>query len=187
MTPDSHEIVGQSLRSLPTRRPPASLRTSLRVIASRERQRLLERRIGWRDRLQLFSTNLMRPLALPLAGGVFSTVALFSMWLVPTYPLRADDAFDVPTALSTDPTVFQTAPIGATSADIVVDVTVDDQGRMIDYAVVSGSATLTSATLRKNLENRLLFTVFKPATQFGQPMSGKIRISLRTSEVDVKG
>jgi len=40
----THDQVVMSLRTLPRRVPPAGLTTSLRVIASRERQRLVENR-----------------------------------------------------------------------------------------------------------------------------------------------
>ena len=128
----------------------------------------------------------MRPLALPFAGGVFSTVVLFSMCLVPTYPLRGDSSFDISTVLTTEPAVKETAPFGSSSGNVVVDVTVDGQGRMVDYTVVSGKSALTGDGLMK-LENMLLFTTFKPATAFGQPISGKMRLSLNASHVDVKG
>jgi hypothetical protein len=91
MTRDPIDSVSQVLRHLPARTPPSGLRTSLRVLASKERQRLISRQISWRDRLNLSITNMMRPLALPLAGGIFSTVALFSICLGPMYSVRADD------------------------------------------------------------------------------------------------
>src|SRR5579864_3829715 len=89
------EVLDRMLRRLRPPVPPAELTTSLRVLASRE----LSRRQGWSwiERLRLVADNLMLPLALPLAGGVFSTVVLFSMWLVPTYPMRGVSTFDVPT------------------------------------------------------------------------------------------
>lgn len=136
----------------------------------------------------MFFTNLMRPLALPFAGSIFSTVALFSICVMPMYPLRgADDSFDVPTGLTTEATVKSTAAIGGGVGEVVVDVTVDGAGRMIDYKIVSGFSVLTTAQVRRNLENQLIFTEFRPGTHFGQPTSGKIRISFRNSEVDVKG
>ena len=55
-----------ALRGLPLRVPPAGFSTALRVLASRERQRLLSRRTwtqsfsDWQDRARLFSHNLMR-------------------------------------------------------------------------------------------------------------------------------
>lgn len=187
MTRDLNDSASLALRNLPARTPPPGLRTSLRVIASRERQQILSRQINWRDRLDLSFKNLMRPLALPLAGGVFSTVALFSMCLVPMYPVHGDDSTDIPTGLTTEATVKQTAPIGGSCGDVVVDVTVDEAGRMVDYKIVSGFNGLTTDQVRRSLENRLIFTEFTPVTQFGQPMSGKLRISFRNSEVDVKG
>jgi hypothetical protein len=187
MTRDLNDSASRLLRNLPARNPPAGLGTSLRVIASRERQRILSTQINWRDRLHLSFKNMMRPLALPLAGGIFSTVALFSMCFVPMYPVHADDSSDIPTALTTAAAVKQTAPIGGTCGEVVVDVTVDEAGRMVDYKIVSGFNFLTTAEVRRSLENRLIFTEFTPVTQFGQPISGKLRISFRDSEVDVKG
>jgi len=188
----------QALRELPQRVPPAGLATSLRVLASRERQRLLSRRSllgrgtcsqafsAWQDRARLYATNLMRPLALPFAGGVFSAAVLFSL-LVSSYPVRGNNAFDVPTALSTNPLVSRTAPFGNTSEDVVVDVIVDGQGRMIDYAIVGGPEGLKKDLLRRSIENTLLFTEFLPATSFGQAVSGKVRLVLHSSQVEVKG
>jgi hypothetical protein len=172
--------------------PPASFSTSLRVLASRERQRFLSRRTlaqtfsSWQDRARLFANNLMRPLALPFAGGLFSAAVLFSV-LVSTYPLRGNMAFDVPTALSTNPLVSRTAPFGNSSEDVVVDVTVDGNGRMIEYAIVGGPDGIKGAALRRSIENMLLFTEFLPATSFGHPTPGKVRLVLQNSQIEVKG
>jgi hypothetical protein len=187
MTRDPFDSVSQVLRRLPARKPPSGLRTSLRVLASRERLRLLSRQINWRDRLNLWATNLMRPLALPLAGGIFSTVALFSICLGPMVPVRADDSSDIPTALTTEAAVKSMMPLAGSCGDVVVDVTIDETGRMVDYKVVSGVNVLTSEQIRRSLENRLIFTTFEPVTQFGQAKSGKLRLYFRNSEVDVKG
>jgi len=188
------DAINRALRSLPVREPQPDLRTSLRVIASRERQRRLTRRSLastidlWRDRFELFTENFLRAVALPVAGGVASAVVLFSMCVVPAYPLRAAHATaDVPTVLTTQVAVKGMAPFFGGGDDVVVDVTVDEQGRMIDYAVVAGASALANASLRRRLENVLLFTEFTPATSFGQPMSSKTRLWFRTSRIDVKG
>jgi hypothetical protein len=144
----SDHVVNAALRSLPRRTPPASLSASLRVMASRERALRVNRRsfstafTAWRDRTRLFAHNLMRPLALPAAGGLLSAVTLFGLWLVPTYPLRGNNSFDVPTGLSTEPVLKGTTALGSTGEEVVVDVKVDGQGRMIDYVVVSGAGML---------------------------------------------
>lgn len=127
-------------------------------------------------------------MAIPFAGGFLSAVVLFSMWLVPTYPLRANNTYDIPTMLSTEASIKGASVISAASADIVVDVTVDDQGKMVDYRIVSGQPLLQDKNLRRRLENMLLFTTFVPATSFGQPMAARLRLSLHSlSEIDVKG
>ena len=186
MTQGKEDALTRALRSLPRRIPPPALNSSLRVLASREHRR----RIYWRsddfsDRLSLFFDNLMRPLALPFAGGVFSTLILFSMWLGPAYSVRASSG-DVPTALSTEASVRKTAPIAEGTSDVIVDVTVDGQGRMIDYSIVSGSVS-KDETMRRRIEGMLLLIEFNPATSFGQPVEGRMRLSLSASHIDVKG
>ncbi len=183
----SDETLSRALRGLPRRNPPPDLASSLRVIASRERRRMVYGRgPALADRLRLFFNNLMRPLALPFAGGVFSAVALFSMCLVPMYPVRGSSAFDVPTGLTTEVALDKTAPIAANTGDVIVDVTVDAYGRMVDYKIVSGNAA-RDESLRRSIEGTLLRTTFIPATALGQPVEGRMRLSLCTIHIDVKG
>jgi hypothetical protein len=185
--------ITRSLGNLPSLNPPAGLRTSLRVIASRERQRRLAYRDWrsftqyWRDRAELFFDNALRSLALPFAGGVFSTVILFSMFVVPAYPLLPAATADVPTMLTTEVSVKSVADFGVGDGDVVVDVSVDPQGRMIDYAVVAGANVLANADVRRRLENALVFSTFTPATSFGQPQPSRVRLWFHSSRVDVKG
>ena len=186
----SDHALGRVIGTLRKRVPPPELSVSLRAMASRERARLLQGlQMPLADRARLFVDNLMRPLALPFAGGIFSAVVLFGMWVIPTYPLRGSSTVDVPTMLSTQAAVQQTGPVGATG-DVVVDVTVeplaDGTGRMLDYHIVWGNVPNDEA-LRHSIESFLIFTVFKPATTLGQPVVGKLRLSLQSSHIDVKG
>jgi hypothetical protein len=181
------EALSCALQSLPRRLPPPGLTSSLRVIASREhRRRAYGRGVAFADRLRLFCDNLMRPLALPFAGGVASTVILFSMWLGPGYTVRASSNVDVPTVLTTEASIRKTAPIAESTADVIVDVTVDGQGRMVEYSIVKGSVAKEEA-MRRRIEGVLLLIEFNPATAFGQPVEGRIRLSLSASHIDVKG
>jgi len=193
--------------------PPSGLTTTLLVMASRERRRAAERNSvsafcrAWMDRTRLMAHNLMQPLALPFAGGVFSALVLFGAWVVPAYPVLAHGGKDVPTNLSTSASVKLMAPIGMSnadmvvdvlndeqfliappvdtqSADIVVDVLIDEQGRMTEYSMVSGTLDASS---RRSLENMLMFTEFVPATAFGQPGVGRLRVWLNARRVEVKG
>lgn len=191
------EVLSQALASLPPRVSPPGLTNTLRVVALRERQRRASRRslrqicADWRDRARLGAANVMRPMMLPVAGGVFSAIILFSMWLVPTYPVHAAvGSFDVPIMLTvaTDPMLTGSAPLGLGDADVVVEVSVDDQGHMVDYKVLSGESFLKDSSFRRRLENSLLFTVFAPATSFGHRTSGKVRIPfISSSSIIVKG
>jgi hypothetical protein len=187
----STDRIGRLLRSLPARVSPPGLTTRLRVLASRElqrrRQTAWDRWMAWFDRVGMIAGNMVRPLALPFAGGLFSAVALFTTFLVPNYPLRPDSGSDVPTMLTTAAFIKNTAPIGAAGGDVVVDVSIDEQGRMVDYIVISGAAILTDLAFRRRLENTLMFTEFVPATSFGVPTSSRIRLSLNSSSVEVKG
>jgi hypothetical protein len=70
--------------------------------------------------------------------------------------------------------------VGLTDS-VVVDVDVDDQGRMVDYQVVSGASAVSDPTTRHRMENLLWFTKFAPATTFGMPMAGKARVLLLPS------
>jgi hypothetical protein len=187
--------INRALQSLPQKFPGPEFRTRLLVLASQERQRRLSRltlasRIRLiRNRFELLCEELVRPLALPLAGGLFSTIALFSMFVVPAYPRlsQAVSVADVPTILTTQVALKGVSPFSAAGDDVVVDVTVDGQGRMIDYAVVTGAAVLASSDVRRRLEQALLFTEFTPATSFGQPTPAKMRLWFRSSHIDVRG
>ena len=162
----------------------------LRVSASRERAKITatKSRVGFSfDHVGLALDNLMKPLALPAAGGLCVAVLLF-MILVPTFSgaFYMGSAIDVPTGLSTGPTVKSLAPIGFRYGDAEVDLRIDDQGRIINYSIVGGQGIEKDA-LRRSIENNLLFTQFTPATAFGIPITGTLRLSFRSSRIDVKG
>jgi hypothetical protein len=79
-------------------------------------------------------------------------------------------------------------PFGYTADDIVLDVTVDSRGSLIDYSSPAGHrAWLNDPAVRRSVENALLFAVISPGTSFGQPVTGKVRITLRRSSIDVRG
>jgi hypothetical protein len=185
------ERVRAAVRRLPVQAAPARLNTALRVMASKERAGLaargrhLELLAG---RVRLWADNLMRPLALPLAGGLISAVVLFAM-LIPSFafhPIAANQ--DVPIGLFTEPTLKGQLPMGFDSdtADFVVEVVVDGQGRMADFSIVQGPSLENNPGLKRLIERKLLFTEFTPATSFGLPTSGKMYISFQRQEINIK-
>ena len=191
--------LSQALGSLPARIPPPGLTTSLRVIASRERKRFLERRTlpqafaTWYQNSNVTFGQMIRSAALPVTGGLFTAVVLFSTWLVPTYPLHARTSSDVPIDFGTTDASVQestttdalvTAANSLTSGD-AVDMTVNDQGRVVDFSIVHTPGDPDKGEERhQTIENLLLYTRFSPATEFGKPAASKVRLLF--SQVDVK-
>jgi hypothetical protein len=188
--------VRAALRRLPVRVPPAALTTSLRVLASRESARRaasLGRQtvLGlWALRTRLWAGDMMRPLALPMAGGLISALVLFSLLVPPVMSRTPSVVADVPTELSTEATFVSMGPFGFgedNAIEVDVTVTVNQHGRVVDYSAPSGQRWMKNPQMRRSVENALLFMVFTPGTTFWQPTSGKVRLTLRRSEIEVKG
>lgn len=181
--------VRSSLRALRESQIPDHVKMSLRVVASREahRRRMYAGLRGWvRQRAELFQltvNNLMRPLALPAAGGLMSAVFLFSMVLTNYHGIQRQPVDDVPTILATAASM-KTSLFLAEELNqelLNIDVLVDEQGRAIEYRLPTGA----SPELRRRIGNSLLFTRFEPATAFGQPTPSWVRLSYR--RIDVRG
>jgi hypothetical protein len=201
-----------ALKGLPRRSPPPELSTSLRVLASRELANGASRTV-WGAfltrhtlRLRLWADAIMRPVALPFAGGFVSAVVLFAI-LVPTFLFRHNSIIrDVPiNVLFAEATLKETSPFTLSGDSIVLDVLLDRQGRVIGYSSPSGEGWINDPETRRGVDNLLLFTTFKPGTvhssrdwepddfrytetsRFGQPVAGKVRIVIQRSAIDVTG
>jgi hypothetical protein len=66
---------------------------------------------------------------------------------------------------------------------LLVDVTVDAQGTMLDYQIISGPS---SPELRHQLDQLLFFSRFRPMMSFGRPTTGG-HVILSFSAVHVRG
>ena len=174
-----------ALRGLPRLSPPDALQVRLQVMASRERVRYMRTR-DWASRLtywvsvaRLMADNIMRPLLVPLAGGVATALFLFG-GIMPSLNPQRTLGNDVPTrlferaAVETMPDFVSRHPLD----DLLVEVQIDYQGRLVNYDVRVGE-------MDADLGNMLLFTTYSPARMFGQPMRGSIL--LRRSRIVVKG
>lgn len=185
--------IRESLKAVPVRRTPPMLDMSLRVLASREslRRRRYRGFLGqvraWGSNFAFHANQLMRPLAVPAAGGLASAFFLFAMVLTTYQGIVWAHNDDVPTILSTGANVKSSMELTVAADEIVVDVYVDEFGRVIDYSFPEGYGNLNTATTRRALENSLLFTQFQPATFFGKPISAWVRVSMRRSAIDVQG
>ncbi|MGE5487673.1 MAG: anti-sigma factor family protein [bacterium] len=176
------------LSNLPAVAPPPGLTASLRVLASRERANRIARKnlpAYWANRLRLWADNLMRPMALPFAGGLVSALALFGM-LAPSVGYRVHASLDdVPIPFFyTGPKVKEQAPYEFSCAtDVVLEVVVDKKGRAVDYKLPEG-ASLT-AQQRRRIATNLLFTQFTPATAYGRPTTAKMFLSFTHTRFEV--
>ena len=189
-----YQCVRRELNSLPPRAPSEHLKTVLKVTASKERARRVSRLsyakafAAWKERMTFSIRTLMQPLALPITGGLLSALILFSA-LVPDFTVgERSVSRDVPTGLFTEASVKDMMPIGIDQdSELIIELTVDEYGRMTDYEIVRGKSLLRNEQLRRAFENALLAAQFTPATAFGRPTSGTIRVSFRTSVIEVKG
>ncbi|MBI3696000.1 MAG: zf-HC2 domain-containing protein [Acidobacteria bacterium] len=168
------------LRELPAVEPPVDLSTAIRLRLSDE-----QRPSFW-ERWQVHLANLMRPVALPAAGGVLTALILFGVLMPAVSFTRFTGSYDVPTGLSTDPR-FKQASMLPVYDDLLVEAWIDEQGKVSSYQVLNASTS--DGTSQKNMDYQLgdvlLTTIFEPATYFGQRTSGKVLLSLR--RINIRG
>ena len=157
--------------------------------AGRQRDRLdFRRRVeAWRQRWTFNMNSMLKPLALPVAGGLLSAILLFAM-LTPDFAYEVHPVHnDIETSVYTQATIKDISPIGVSDTDITVELTVDENGRMLEYRVIHGASLLADESIRRRLVNNLMFGQFYPATQFGQPVAGKLRVTFTSSSIDIRG
>ncbi len=179
----------RSLKSLPVSPVPSRLQTQLQIVSSRERARWNATKTlplalrTWVIDIRLAIDNLMRPLAVPFAGGLASALLLFGI-LVPTLGFRPVVSNDVPLGLYTAATLVEVSPVGLNSDETVVELFVDAKGQATDYSVQRGQV---SPALQADLNHIMFSARFTPATWFGQPTKGTVLISFRRDQYVVRG
>jgi hypothetical protein len=176
----------QLVSRLGRQQAPADLVLQLKVALSREMAK--SRRPGWRaflDRLE----DACNAFIMPATAGAVSAIVFFGLLIgMVALPARLQaSGNDVPTMLYTAPVLkFSLFDIdmGKINADsIVIEASVDATGRVQNYRILSGPCNMDA--LLPDLNNMLIFTVFRPATAFGQPTTGKAVLSF--SKVNVRG
>jgi hypothetical protein len=179
--------------------PPPDLAVNIRVAISQAR---VSR--GWAGHLrrlsirtQLVLANFLEPLALPATGGIVAAMLVFAVvypGLALGVPLGAVPN-DLPTNLLQPARLEALAPFpmpGGSERDdallngahvLLVEATVNAQGAVVSYQILVGPSNLE---VRRQLDQVLLFSRFRPQMSFGRPTSGG-RVVLSFSEVRVKG
>ena len=171
-------FVSSALRDVTPRRPPIDLTYRLRVIASHERARMIAGS-SWLSTIRFRMNQILRPLAVPATGGFFSSLLFFAM-LAPNFTVHANTTDDVPVGLYTKVSIVNPSPFAFDGQDIMVELTIDENGSVSDYSVPGGK--LTKDEMRA-VGNFLVFTSFKAATAFGQPVTSKMLLNI--SHIDV--
>lgn len=180
------------LRSLPGKSVSALLSTRLRVVASRERSRLILRRdlaarlAELRANAKLLFDNLLRPIAVPAAGGMLASFFCIAM-IVDTLHFYPEWQPDIPVSLFTQVSIEGMSPFSVNGPDVTMQLTVDPNGAVSDFEISEDGNPPHSASPEeiREIGNLVLFSAFTPATAFGQRVSGKIVVSSR--HINIRG
>jgi hypothetical protein len=187
------------LSRMPRAVPPADLAVRIKVAAAQAQEtRDWPRR--WqrvKDRVEILVDNVFRPLTVPATGGLFSAIVVFVFMLhmiMPGITVQADPN-DIPLGLLRPAELISLsdypeaglAEVQHPDVDLqhglLVDVTVDAQGQMMDYDIITGPDT---PELRHQLDQMLIFSRFRPMMSFGRPTAGG-HVVLSFSAILVRG
>jgi hypothetical protein len=199
---ESMQGVRAALRAMDHAPMPVELTANLRVMASHERERRLSRgtlpnRLRyWSDHARLWFDNLMRPMALPIGGGLVSALVLFSI-IVPSLTFQHEE-FDA--GLVTDPygqvVVLSSGGVYAAGngADVpkieptyasypedatVVWLAIGENGKVLDYSVAKGRLT-------PDMQSIIMISKFMPATFLGLPTPGLVKMVQRPARRTIR-
>jgi hypothetical protein len=168
-----------SLVGLPSPQAPPSLRSKLLVLASRERQILVEtdgsrwRRVwnNWKFRIN----QLMRPITIPATGGLLSSVLLFSALALTISTTTRQVTYEVPVVYA-ERMDANLVPLELRESPVVLTLSLDARGRITDYAVRNGSAGFVGDAARLQYNN-IPLPEFPSVLALPQPTIGDIKIS----------
>ena len=176
-----------SLRDMAQPRVPATLATQLRVLASHERARCIARKnlstrvAHWVTTTRLAFDNMMRPFAVPVTGGLMSSLVMFSL-LVPSLSFPHNHSYEPPLAVAVTDVQWGDPDgkiVGATADharllpgsaviygnEVSLTLLIDERGRVQDYYLSGGELT-------EEMTSLILLSQFTPATVSGQPTWG---------------
>jgi Putative zinc-finger len=183
---DALRAMQRTLASLGPAKAPEDLGLKLRLAISHEQAK---RKSNWLDSLSLKWDNVIRPMVVQVSAGFAGAVIfiggiglLLGMVAAPD-PVMANDE---PLGAMTAPhylysTVNPSAIVSDRDSVIVVEAFVNDQGRVYDYNIVSGPE---EPAVRAQIVDRLLMSVYQPASVFGVPV--RSRVVLTFSGISVR-
>ena len=174
---DRLRTVRTALGKLPAPAVPHDLRTSLRVMASRERQAVVEA-LGspWKRAFERWCFRLdqmMRPFTVPATGGVLSTVVLFSALAFTIEDHTRSVNYEVP-VMYADRFNANLVPLQLQQS-VTLMLSLDGKGRITDYAVHDGGAGFVGDPTRLQYNN-ISLPEFANVLEATQPVSRDISI-----------
>jgi hypothetical protein len=187
------------LSRVPKNTPPADLAVRIKVAVAQAQPvpTWTTRFRKVRDRAEILLDNVLRPLTVPATGGFLSAMLIFVLvfqMIAPGITVGAVEN-DVPINLMRPAELISLSDYPQAWAPeqhdtelslphgLLLDVTVDAQGHMVDYQILAGP---DSVDLRHQLDQMLLFSRFSPMLSFGRPTSGG-HVVLSFSAVRVSG
>ena len=163
------------------------LNMKLQVLASRESSRRMKRLnfASWVrenvSRARLFFDNLLKPLAVPAAGGLCASFLCFGV-IVDTLHYVPDWGRDIPISFSSEIAFGDLSPFCAgKGTNVMVQLTVDSEGNVTDFSVPATNNP-SSDELRE-IGNLVLYSTFTPAMRLGRPVASKRLILIQHSNV----
>jgi anti-sigma factor RsiW len=174
------QTMQQSLSALGPAKAPSDLGLRLRLAISHEQA---ARKASWWDSFSLKWENTVQPMLVQVSAGFASAVMLVGGIGLLLGMVAAPDpvmANDEPLGALTAPHYLYSSEgsAGALVTDhdalVVVEAYVNSLGRVYDYNIVSGPA---DETVRHQVANQLLNSVFQPASAFGSPVRGRILVT----------
>lgn len=179
------KLTQNAIAALRPVKSPADLPLKLRLAISHEHAR---RESRWLDRVSLAWDNVVRPQLVQFSAGLAGSVVLGSAALLlgvvaAPQPVLANDE---PLGAITAPHYLYStgSPAGFVTASdpIVVEALIDSAGRVYDFTIVAGPQ---SETVRNQVTDQLLGSVFQPASAFGVPVRGRVVVTY--SGISVRG
>jgi hypothetical protein len=180
---------------------PKDLGLMIRVAVAQERaaRGVWNRLARLKNRAELVLQNILEPLALPATGGLIAALVVFAvmyqflgagggvaMPLVAAVPDVPNNLL-LPARLETlagfEMSGLRETDQNEQQSPLLVEATVSAAGQAVSYRVISGQVDLA---VRRDLDQVLLFSRFRPALSFGRPTSGG-RVVLSFSKINVRG
>jgi anti-sigma factor RsiW len=193
----SYRELSTMMSSIRPAAPPEQLGVTIRNAISQARavRGFAGRMRRWKSRAGLVLENILEPLALPATGGVLVALLVFGIVyqvLAVGMPLSVSTA-DSPTNLLQPARLlmlagFETSTLAQADRageqhGLLVEATVNAEGQAVSYRVISGEV---DAMMRRQLDQVVLFSRFRPQMNFGRPTSGG-HVILSFSQILVRG